>query len=180
MEAICCRIFGCIARRAVCPIITLRPVTAQSASVAETNIVTGAAYFAASAAVANCVRSPHSAMKITVKADAIVGTNRPRPFAATFTASADETRCHIHTASSRNNKAAAMWTSFSGRKVNNDPKLTATTLWTTNAPAAPQKTGSARFRVARSKLAKAVLSGSSDMKIRANVEPKSFQSIRRI
>src|SRR5207249_8787271 len=103
---------------------------------------------------------------------------RFRPLPLTFTDSTDGTRRHIHTASRRNNKAAARCISFSGRKVNNDPKLTATALWTTNAPAAPQKTGSGRFRVARSKLAKAVLSGSSDMKISAKVELKSFQSIR--
>ena len=67
MAAIRCKSFGCTVCLAEWPITTATPVTAQSANVAETKIVAGAAYLAESAAVANYVRSPHSAMKITIK-----------------------------------------------------------------------------------------------------------------
>src|SRR4051794_17204055 len=109
-------------------------------------------------------------MKMTANDDVIIGRNF-LCWSFAFVSSSDEgSRRHITIARTRNKSPAAMWTSFAGRKVNRLPNRTATALWITNAPAAPQKTAVGLFLVARSKVANAVLSGNSDKKMRAKVE----------
>ena len=78
----------------------------------------------------------------------------------------------MKTADTRNTTPAPTCTTFVGSSANKPPAATAMALWTVKASAVPRNTGRARYRVARTRAASAVLSGSSATKITAKTERK--------
>jgi len=110
------------------PTSIARAVTVQRAKVAARKTVTGFLCSAASVAVANCVRSPHSAMKITTKELQIVRRKLDFWFYKWRFSSSWSFLRHIRNANSINKTAAPMLTHCLGSKPKALPKLTATTL----------------------------------------------------
>src|SRR5580692_11523946 len=108
-----------------------------------------------------CVRSPNSATMTMAKLAAATGRN-PRATARSGAASSSwPRRRHSNHALSRKSAATTTSSVRCGSRDSRPPAKTARQVCTANAAATPAKTGRGRCRVPSTRLANAVLSGSS-------------------
>src|SRR5580693_1525229 len=109
----------------------------------------------------SCVRSPNSATMTMAKLAAATG-RKPWATARSGAASAPSPRRrHSSHALNRNSAATTASSVRCGSRGSRPPATTARQVCTANAAATPAKTGSGRCRVPSTRLANAVLSGSS-------------------